>query len=70
MFRYRRALPGGFRTRLGVFAGGQLIACYGASLFSRGIFVFHITFELSVLAGRGGYRWSPNDGGAGSRFVG
>jgi hypothetical protein len=48
MFRYRRALPGGFRTRLGVFAGGLLIACYGASLFSRGSFVFHNYLRAEV----------------------
>ena len=40
MFRYRRPSPGGLRTRLDVFAVGLLIACYGTSLFSRGIFVF------------------------------
>ena len=48
MFRHRRALPGGLRTRLGVFAGGLLIACYGTSLFSRGIFVFRNYYRAEV----------------------
>lgn len=40
MFRRRVTKPNTIRTRLGIFAFGMLIVCYGTALLHRGIFVY------------------------------
>jgi hypothetical protein len=48
MFRQRQATHRRLRTRVGAFAFGLLMVCYGTSLLNRGIFVFRNQYRMEV----------------------
>ena len=48
MFRRRVTKPNKIRARLGVFAFGMLIVCYGTALLHRGIFVYRNYYRAEM----------------------